>query len=63
MQKAIRNKASLLYQFGLSNIDKVRQHLTSKATNQTQLDNTARQMLSDFFNGDRTFCRYDKKYQ
>lgn len=55
-EKAIRAKLSLLYQFGITDRDKVCNHL-SKAKNQTQLDNAVRQIISNYLNGDREFCK------
>ena len=55
-------KAKLLYQIGLTDIDGVKEYLASKCANapteskkRIQIDNAARQIMMEYYDGDRSF--------
>lgn len=55
-------KAKLLHQIGLTDLDKVKKHLVEKCANSTselnkriKIDNAARQIMMDYYDGDRTY--------
>lgn len=64
----IEYKTKVLYQLGLTDHIEVKAHLARKSENATtdlkkriQIDNAARTMLNDFYDGDKSFVKEKRK--
>lgn len=60
-------KTEVLYQLGLSDMEGVREYLKGKCANaptelkkRIQIDNAARKIMMDYYDGDRTYCKTRK---